>query len=169
MSRFSRSTTRSPGLRFSLAGAPGTSADVLSAALAQRLAREGFVDVTVGDITARLLDPADAAPPATLPDAMLLLGLDALPISERAAAMPIDTRLRAAIEQAGWPYSVVYGRSGEQRLNAAWSLLRAVLPRLPGDAPPAPTGDGAARLRACCPECLVPECEHRLFGFLKQR
>ena len=169
MSTYQRSATRSPGLRFLLAGAPGSGVEPLRAALVRKLESEGWADTAeVDDLTPQLLDPRDAGWTAAPPHVVLLLGLDALPYSERRAAVSADTRLREALQRMGWAYGVVYGRSDEQRLSAAWQLVRAALPQAQ-DAKRPPGDDLATRLRPCCPECLVPECEHRLFGFLKDR
>lgn len=84
---------------------------------------------------------------------------------------PVDTLLRQALEGAGMPYRVVYGR-GQQRLNNALLALG-----LPGE-------DDAARMTRDkaqfainegrtvwqCNECSDPECEHKLFsGLLAKR
>lgn len=103
------------------------------------------------------LQPGDAAA-ASGYDATLVLGLD---LPSAAAASPADAQLRAALQQAGVPYQVVYGL-GPQRLESARSALAA-------------RGIGAARQDPAagrkwnwlCERCSDPECEHALFRGLK--
>ena len=143
-----------------LAGAPGTGLQDLQAGLAARLAGSAPA-ARVFDLTPWLLREAAMPPP---PDACcLLMGLDAVPPADRAAAEVVDARLRQALRAAALPYGVVYGR-GEERIDAAWRLLRNRQPTVEPQ-PEAAGNPPATRLRPCCPECLVPECEHRLFRF----
>ena len=67
---------------------------------------------------------------------------------------PVDALVRAALEHAGLPYRMVYGR-GPQRLANA---LRAI--GLAPDEPPAAP-------RWHCADCGDADCEHRLFRRLK--
>lgn len=147
-------------VRVSLAGAPGTGVEALRRALLHRSA-EANVILELDDVTQGLL--AGIRPPVSVghPPCCLLMGLDALPPGERRQADGVDLRLRQALGACGWSYAVVYG-AGEQRVEAAWRLLQPSVGRAP-----APVADESvrARLRPCCPECLVPECEHRLFRF----
>ena len=145
-----------------LAGATGTGVQHLRAGLSARLADAG-TPARLIDVTPWLLRRAGSRAPQADSLCCLLTGLDAAPEADRRAAETVDGQLRLALTALAWPYSVVYGR-GEERVEAAWRLLQ---PRLlagvsglataPSPAPP--------RLRPCCPECLVPECEHRLFRF----
>lgn len=76
---------------------------------------------------------------------------------------PVDARLRSRLQAAGVAYSVVYGQ-GRDRVDAAWRAVLAALPQrdvsLEASASPS--------LQPWCRECLVPECEHRLFRRLVQ-
>ena len=80
---------------------------------------------------------------------------------------PVDALLRARLQQARLPYSVVYG-AGAARIDAAWRVIAPALVRhgfasMATFAPEAEPEDRPARLRSWCRECLVPECEHLLF------
>ena len=79
---------------------------------------------------------------------------------------PVDALLRAALQQAGLGYSVVYG-TGAARTEAAWRVIAPVLARqgLVSIATEATETqeERPARLRPWCRECLAPECEHLLF------
>jgi nicotinamide riboside kinase len=89
-------------------------------------------------------------------DLTLLTGLD-LPWSgdsqQEQHRLQMDARLRAALQQAGIAYGVVYG-TGPQRLHNALRLL------VPQDTPP-------ARWRGVCEKCSDPDCEFRLFTALQ--
>lgn len=92
-------------------------------------------------------------------DLTLLTGLD-LPQShdgEMLAApqqqQQTDASLRAALQQAGIAYGVVYG-NGPQRLQNALRLL------VPQDTPP-------ARWTGLCEKCSDSDCEFRLFTALQ--
>lgn len=91
-------------------------------------------------------------------DLTLLTGLD-LPQShdgEMLAApqqQQTDASLRAALQQAGIAYGVVYG-NGPQRLQNALRLL------VPQETPP-------ARWTGLCEKCSDPDCEFRLFTALQ--
>jgi nicotinamide riboside kinase len=89
-------------------------------------------------------------------DLTLLTGLD-LPWSgdsqQEQHRLQMDARLRAALQQAGIAYGVVYG-SGPQRLHNALRFLS------PQDTPP-------ARWRGVCEQCSDPDCELRLFTALR--
>ncbi|MCM5680263.1 hypothetical protein M8A51_12055 [Schlegelella sp. S2-27] len=145
-----------------LAGAPGTGVEFLQAGLAARLADAG-TPARLVDITPWLLGHADSRAPEADRLCCLLAGVDAATGVDRRAAETIDAQLRLALGAASWPYSVVYGRV-EQRVDTAWRLLQprlfASVSRLATVADTVPQ-----RLRPCCLECLVPECEHRLFRF----
>ena len=123
-------------MRIALLGAPATGKTRLARALTQHLAE---------------LQVSDAPPLATLQsqsfDRVLLTGLD-LPGStpEQQAA---DATLRAALQQMGVSYGVIYGMGG-QRLRAALRLIH------PQDGPP-------PRWRGLCEKCADPNCEFRLF------
>lgn len=89
-------------------------------------------------------------------DLTLLTGLD-LPWSgdsqQEQQRQQTDARLRAALQEAGIAYGVVYG-SGPQRLRNA---LRFISPQ---DTP-------HARWRGVCEKCSDPDCELRLFTGLQ--
>jgi hypothetical protein len=127
-------------MRIALLGAPATGKTRLAQALTQHLHE---------------LHVSDAPPLAELQrlpfDRILLTGLD-LPGStlEQHAA---DGALRAALQQMGVSYSVVYGVGG-QRLRAALRLIH------PQDGPP-------PRWRGLCEKCADPDCEFRLFTALQ--
>ncbi len=69
---------------------------------------------------------------------------------------PVDTRVRAALERAGLPYSVVFG-SGTARLEAALACVRRALE--PAHAPDADAD--AARWHWHCERCGDANCERR--------
>jgi hypothetical protein len=147
-----------------LAGAPGTGVQALWAGLSVRLAEAG-TPARLIDVTPWLLGHPGSRGPEADSLCCLLTGLDAAAQADRGAAEAIDGQLRLTLAAMAWPYSVVYGR-GEERVDAAWRLLQ---PKLLAGVPRLATGPGLAaqRLRPCCPECLVPECEHRLFRFAR--
>ena len=68
---------------------------------------------------------------------------------------PVDTKLRAALQRAGLPYSVVHG-TGAARLQAALACVQRAL------APPSSEEGGAARWQWHCERCGDADCE-RLF------
>ena len=72
--------------------------------------------------------------------------------------VPVDARIRAALDRAGLPYAVVYGQ-GATRSAHALAALRPVFDLSPPE-PPALTDTSATRLRLRCRECLQPTCEH---------
>ncbi|HWP20689.1 MAG TPA: ATP-binding protein [Burkholderiaceae bacterium] len=73
---------------------------------------------------------------------------------------PVDGLVRRELARLGLPYAVVYG-AGHARVTNALRALRPHLPSLDGADLQT---EASPRLRAWCAECLVPECEHRLFG-----
>jgi hypothetical protein len=127
-------------MRIALLGAPATGKTRLAQALTQHLNE---------------LHVSDAPPLAELQaqpfDRILLTGLD-LPGStpEQQAA---DAALRAALQQMGLSYGVIYGEGG-QRLRAALRLIH------PQEGP-------APRWRGLCEKCADPDCEFRLFTALQ--
>lgn len=76
---------------------------------------------------------------------------------------PVDALVRAALEGAGLPYQVVYGR-GPARLAQAERALRT-LPALAGWLEPLPETPATARWTCACDSDA--DCEHRLFRRLK--
>ncbi|PPE66987.1 AAA family ATPase [Caldimonas caldifontis] len=74
--------------------------------------------------------------------------------------VPVDTRLRTRLQDAGVPFSVVYGQ-GQDRVEAAWRAIVNALAAMGGN--PRTAEDAPANLQPWCRECLVPECEHQLF------
>jgi nicotinamide riboside kinase len=69
---------------------------------------------------------------------------------------PVDAHVRAALEDAGITYRVVYG-SGEDRTRSALAPVLQLLGK-------GPTGDpSAANWTWTCEKCSDPDCEHRLF------
>jgi hypothetical protein len=123
-------------MRIALLGAPATGKTRLAQALTQHLSE---------------LQVSDAPPLATLQsapfDRVLLTGLDLPDITPEQQAA--DATLRAALQQMGVPYGVIYGVDG-QRLRAALRLIH------PQDGP-------APRWRGLCEKCADPDCEFRLF------
>ncbi len=101
------------------------------------------------------LQISDNPPIATLPsshvDRILLTGLDLPGITP--TQQETDSALRAALQQAGLAYGVVYGQ-GAQRLAQALRLIT------PEDGPP-------PRWTGLCEKCADPDCEFRLFTGLK--
>lgn len=89
-------------------------------------------------------------------DLTLLTGLD-LPWSgdsqQEQHRLQTDARLRAALQEAGIAFGVVYG-SGPQRMKNALRLIS------PQDTPP-------ARWTGTCEKCADPDCEFRLFTALR--
>jgi nicotinamide riboside kinase len=79
---------------------------------------------------------------------------------------PVDARLRVRLNDAGVPFSVVYGL-GPDRVEAAWRAIVHALADGNERREPAPEG-APATLQPWCQECLVPACEHRLFRRLVQ-
>ncbi|TCP09619.1 hypothetical protein [Caldimonas thermodepolymerans] len=147
------------GFTLAVAGATGADVQALCAGLRERLAPGTAWQVL--DVTEALLEGAAAALPA--PARCLLAGLDVLPPAQRPAAEALDQRLREALQRTGWSYGVVYGRTPAERLEAACRLLA------PPSRRPGTSSESTPRLRPwCCPECLVPECEHRLFRLPRQ-
>ena len=71
---------------------------------------------------------------------------------------PVDTCVRAALEDAGIRYQVVYGE-GDERLRSALSALADL------GLAARPAGDGRP-WQWTCEKCSDPECEHRLFSRL---
>jgi nicotinamide riboside kinase len=70
---------------------------------------------------------------------------------------PIDARVRAALERAGVPYAVVFGR-GQSRVDAALGAVRRALAGPPADAEPA-----ERRWHWHCERCGDADCErHRI-------
>lgn len=102
---------------------------------------------------------------------ILLMGLDLpCPPQERPMQEAIDAQLRAALESAGVPYRVVYGRD-ERRINNALNAIQniALQADVFGTRPTSDTKveNRPLRLRAWdCEKCSNPECEHRLFTAL---
>lgn len=66
---------------------------------------------------------------------------------------PVDRLIRAALDRAGLPYSLVFGR-GEARLRAALAAIRPAL--APGDPP---EEAGPPRWRFHCDRCGDADCE----------
>lgn len=101
------------------------------------------------------LQISDNPPLATLQpgdvDRILLTGLDLPGITP--SQQETDSALRAALQQAGLAYGVVYGQ-GAQRLAQALRLIT------PEDGP-------APRWTGLCEKCADPDCEFRLFTGLK--
>lgn len=67
---------------------------------------------------------------------------------------PVDAKVRAALQRAGAPYSVVFG-SGESRVAGALAAVQRAL------TPPLPDTDGSARWHWHCERCGDPNCERR--------
>jgi nicotinamide riboside kinase len=78
---------------------------------------------------------------------------------------PVDALVRAALERAGLPYQVVYGR-GPARLARAERALHQ-LPALAARLAPLPEPTGPARWTCACDSDAA--CEHRLFRRLSSR
>lgn len=76
---------------------------------------------------------------------------------------PIDARLRAALQDAGLSYGVIYG-AGEARIAAALAALATPL-----GLAPAATSEPDRPLRLRCFDCVMPGCEHLLFTRLTSR
>lgn len=105
-------------------------------------------------------------------DLTLLMGLDVpwqpdgLFRDSPAVRQAIDRLLRTALQQAGLPFTPVYGQGGQrlaQALRAVQSLLGSRLER-PLVASDALLEEGSGRWS--CDNCSDPECEHRLFSSL---
>lgn len=77
--------------------------------------------------------------------------------------VPVDALVRAALEGAGLPYQVVYGR-GPARLAHAERALRQ-LPALAERLPPLPEARNLVRWVCACDSDA--DCEHRLFRRLR--
>ncbi|HVR52186.1 MAG TPA: ATPase, partial [Pseudorhodoferax sp.] len=78
---------------------------------------------------------------------------------------PVDALVRAALERAGLPYQVVYGR-GPARLAQAERALRQ-LPALAAWLEPLPEPPATQRWTCACDSDAA--CEHRLFRRLQGR
>lgn len=105
-------------------------------------------------------------------DLTLLMGLDlpwqpdGLFRDSPAVRQAIDRLLRAAMQQAGLPFTPVYGQGTQrqaQALRAVQNLLGSRLDR-PLVASEALLEQGSGRWS--CDNCSDPECEHRLFSSL---
>jgi nicotinamide riboside kinase len=103
-------------------------------------------------------------------DHRLLLGLD-LPLSARpllpqnaAARSRTDTRLRAALTQAGLPFQVIYG-TGDERLKQALMALGALKS---ATNEPVTTATSSPRKPWvwACDKCSDAVCEHKLLSDL---
>ena len=69
---------------------------------------------------------------------------------------PVDAKVRAALQRAGVPYSVVFG-AGAARVQAALACVQR------GLVPPPLDADNGARWRWHCERCGEPACErHRI-------
>jgi nicotinamide riboside kinase len=123
----------------------------------------GAGDVLISDTTPLMtaLDSASLGSDLALThqrsyDLTLHTGLD-LPWSgdsqQEQHRLQVDARLRAALQDAGIAYGVVYG-TGPQRLHNALRLL------VPQDTPP-------VRWTGMCEKCSDPDCEFRLFTALQ--
>ncbi|HCY14652.1 MAG: hypothetical protein A2Z93_12435 [Curvibacter sp. GWA2_64_110] len=127
-------------MKIAILGAPGSGKTWLAQALQQHRPE---------------LQISDNPPIATLPssrvDRILLTGLDLPGITP--TQQETDSALRAALQQAGLAYGVVYGQ-GAQRLAQALRLIT------PEDGP-------APRWTGLCEKCADPDCEFRLFTGLK--
>ncbi len=80
---------------------------------------------------------------------------------------PVDARLRAALNRAGVPFSVVHG-SGPDRLASAWNAINLIA----GCARSTGSGGQYGTESAWtwpCEKCSDPACEHRLFSDLVAR
>lgn len=128
-------------MKLAILGAPGSGKTWLAQALSQHLP-----ELSVSD------HPGLSDLQNTPFDRVLLIGLD-LPQAATAAQLQADAGLRAALDQAGVPYTVVYGQ-GAQRLQAALRLIT------PQDGP-------QPRWRGVCEKCADPDCEFQLFTGLK--
>lgn len=145
-------------------------------------ARQGPVDVVVADTTGLVVAAYSAhyfADDRLWPDTLacqrsidltLLMGLDlpwqpdGLFRDSPAVRAAVDRRLREALQEAGLPFTPVYG-SGPQRLAQALRAVqnrlgaRLARPLVPSDAV---LEEGSGRWS--CDNCSDPECEHRLFS-----
>lgn len=128
-------------MRIALLGAPGSGKSWLAQALHAHRPELQISD----NPPIATLQPGDV-------DRILLTGLD-LPGSTPAQQEAADAALRAALQQAGLAYGVVYGQ-GAQRLAQALRLIT------PEEGPP-------PRWTGLCEKCADPDCEHRLFTGLK--
>jgi nicotinamide riboside kinase len=91
---------------------------------------------------------------------------------------PVDAAVRAALQSASLPYSIVHG-SGPQRLANAWNAIARTAkvedPSEPGSGAAADSRDSrnsqtaANGWRWSCDKCSDPACEHRLFSDLVAR
>ena len=162
-------------MKVSILGAPRSGKTWLATALAQHFqAQLRYVD----DVSPGYVQIADTAPLMTAIDSdtlwdarsiselalthqrsydlTLLTGLD-LPWSgdsqQEQHRLQTDARLRAALQQAGIAFGVVYG-SGPHRMKNALRLIS------PQDTPP-------ARWTGVCEKCADPDCEFRLFTALR--
>ena len=162
-------------MKVSILGASRSGKTWLAAALtrhfqaqARHVEDAALVDVVIADTTPLMtavdrdnlwsdgsIDPLALAHQRSF-DLTLLTGLD-LPWSgdsqETLQRQQTDARLRAALQEAGIAFGVVYG-SGTQRLENA---LRFISPQ---DTPP-------ARWTGMCEKCADPDCEFRLFTALR--
>lgn len=127
-------------MRIAILGAPGSGKTWLAQALHHHLPELQISD----NPPLATLQPSDV-------DRVLLTGLDLSGITP--TQQETDSALRAALQQAGLAYGVVYGQ-GAQRLAQALRLIT------PEDGP-------APRWTGQCEKCADPECEHRLFTGLK--
>ena len=126
--------------RVGLLGAPGTGRTQLARELSPH---------------AQATELPDAAA-ASGCDAVLVLGLD---LPSAAGGEAEDARIRGALQSAGIPFQVVYGR-GAQRLRSALQAL--------GLAPTPDEGNAGRAWNWVCEKCSDPECEHRLFTRLRE-
>lgn len=127
-------------MRIAILGAPGSGKTWLAQALQQHRP-----ELRISD------NPPIATLPSSHVDRILLTGLDLPGITP--TQQETDSALRAALQQSGLAYGVVYGQ-GAQRLAQALRLIT------PEDGPP-------PRWQGQCEKCADPECEHRLFTGLK--
>lgn len=127
-------------MKIAILGAPATGKTCLALELARHLP-----DLHISD------DPLLTQVRPGAFDLILLTGLD-LPRADP-DQQQADGRLRAALQETGISYGVVYGQ-GSQRLRAALRLIS------PQDGPP-------PRWAGVCERCADPDCEFRLFTGLK--
>lgn len=149
-------------LKIALAGASSTGKSQLAADLTRVLQASGQdAFVVVAKTPALLAGLAHN-------DLTLLMGLSPFPTGMQEAE---DGSIRAALENAGVPYQVMYGE-GEERLAQALAAAQRLAPRTPTASR---SGDDASRPKTrawtwLCDKCSDPQCEHKLLtALLAQR